>query len=110
MNLVERTDMDKLRTAQESAQTAATAEDDIQLKAVAYAINSAANTGEHRVLFQEKLRQAVADELEANGYVLKYVGDPDYNPTRRVIISWSSSQSNESTDDNSEDEPVDDNI
>lgn len=111
MNLVERTDMDKLISAYAAATTAITAEDDVQLKAVAYAINSAANTGQFRTLFQEKLRPNVKDELESNGYKLTPVGDVH---ARKVIISWlPESDTSEDVDDEIDadiDEEVDDEL
>lgn len=86
MSLVNREDLDKLRTAEEALETAETSEDEIQLKAVAYAINSASNTGQTRVVFQEKLRTNTISELEMKGYTISYIGAAA--PERQALISW----------------------
>lgn len=86
MNLVEKDKMTELYPAAQSRQTAATAEDDIQLKAVAYAINSAANTGQLRVIFQEPLRENVKSQLEGNGYTIKYISAA--REEQQALISW----------------------
>lgn len=86
MSLVNREDMDKLRPAADSKDTAATAQDDIQLKAVAFAINSAANTGELRTVFQEKLRDGVIEQLISNGYVVQYIDAA--REKQQAVISW----------------------
>lgn len=86
MGLVDKNDMTTLYPASSSKSTAESAEDDIQLKAVAYAINSAANTGQMKVTFQEHLREAVKIQLKSKGYEVKPSGiavkDSSY------IISW----------------------
>jgi len=87
MALVDKDDMIKLRTAEESRATAQTAEHDIQIKAVAYAINNAANCGQDNIIFQEILRQDVASELKSKGYELSYVPETE----RGVLISWKES-------------------
>lgn len=87
MALVDKDDMIKLRTAAESRETAQTAEHDIQIKAVAYAINNAANCGQNSIIFQELLRKDVASELNSKGYHLEYVPETD----RGVLISWKES-------------------
>lgn len=86
MNLIPKDQMTELFTAAQSRQTATTAEDDIQLKAVAFAINSAANTGQFRVIFQEPLREAVKDQLEGSGYVIQYISAAKEN--QQALISW----------------------
>lgn len=86
MSLVEREDMTKLRTAAESRETAATAEHDVQLKAVAHLINQAANTGVERVTYQGEILDSVREELLAKGYFLRDVGGA--YPTRQVLIIW----------------------
>lgn len=87
MSLVNKDEMTALRPASEARSTAQTAEDEIQLMAVAFAINQASNTGEYRVEFQEQLRDAVKSELESNGYKIIFLGDV-YNKERHAIISW----------------------
>ena len=86
MSLVEKDEMTTLRSASESKDTAQTAEYEIQLKAVAYAINSAANTGELRTIFVGQLRDDVKEELESNGYTLTKYGQ--VNPDNETVISW----------------------
>ena len=86
MALVDKDHMTELRPASDAATTAATAEVDIQTQAVAYAINSASNTGERRTIFQGVLLPDVEEDLVSKGYTLKHIGEahPDY----RVLISW----------------------
>ncbi len=86
MSLVEKDEMTTLFSASESNANAKTAEDAIQLKAVAYAINSAANTGLFRVVFQEILRPAVKAELENKGYSIVPIGVAD--PDKHTLIEW----------------------
>lgn len=86
MSLVDKDHMTELRPASDALATAQTAEDEIQLKAVAFAINSASNTGQTRILFQDPLRDATKSTLESNGYEIKeYEGA---RPEGRVVISW----------------------
>ena len=84
MALVEKDEMTTLRTASDSKATAANSLDDIQTKAVAYAINSAANCGEYTTIFQEVIRPNVKSELLEKGYVLTPA--PELN--KGTIISW----------------------
>ena len=86
MNLVDKDHMTELFPAAQSRQTASTAEDDVQLKAVAFAINSAANTGQLRVIFQETLRPNVVDQLEGSGYTIKYLSAA--REDQQALISW----------------------
>lgn len=86
MALVDKDSMTILRTAAEAKTTASTAEVDIQLKAVAYAINTAANTGLTRIEFSEKLLDDVSAKLKANGYAVSNAGQAE--DTRPVVISW----------------------
>ena len=86
MALVEHDKMTTLYDASQSAATAATALDDIQLKAVAFAINSAANSGETSTTFSEDLRQATLDALKAKNYTIQNIGKAD--PSKLKLISW----------------------
>ena len=63
MSYVNKDEMTELRTAAESLETALTSEDTVQLKSVAYAINTAANSGATRCIFQEPLRSNTKKEL-----------------------------------------------
>lgn len=86
MALVDKDHMTELRPASDSKVTASTAEKDIQLQAVAYAINSAANTGEYTAVYQGKLLDEVKTELESNGYtLLQYTS---VIPDNSTVISW----------------------
>ena len=87
MALVEKDEMTTLRTAAQSRETAEGAEKDIQLKAVAYAINQAANTGETRVVFQNVLLDEVEAELLSHGYAISYNFNETY-PQKQPVISW----------------------
>ena len=64
----------ELVPASTARSTAETAEKDIQLKAVAHVINTAANTGCYEAKFNSILLPEVKEELEANGYTVKFVG------------------------------------
>lgn len=88
MSLVPRDEMTTLRSASESASTAKTAEDDVQLLAVAHAINQAANTGLYQVVFQTKLRENVKAELESKGYTIKYISNNAYDMEHNALIIW----------------------
>ena len=96
MSLVEKDHMTDLYTASQSRQTAATAEDDVQLKAVAYAINSAANTGQLRVIFQEPLRENVKEQLTGSGYNLQYISAA--REEQQTLISWKGDDAKNSDD------------
>ena len=86
MSRIERDDMNKLHSASECAEVAAVAEDEIQLSAVAYLINNAANTGLYKAEFLQKLRPAVKEQLESKGYTLRFSGGAD--PESSVEILW----------------------
>ena len=88
MSLVTKDEMTTLRSAADSRSTAETALKDIQLMAVAYAINNAANTGELEVLFQEKLIDDIKEELENNGYTVRFVNNNSYQKEHHALISW----------------------
>lgn len=84
MGKVPKDEMIVLHTAAESKSTATNAEDDTQLQAVAYAINSAANCGQLSVIFQEELRPNVESQVTGKGYTIKSASQLD----RGVVISW----------------------
>ena len=80
--------MTTLRPASDSRATAQTAEQDIQLKALAYAINNAANCGQTNVIFQEKILDVNIDELKSKGYKIRQ--DRFVSSTERsTLIEWS---------------------
>lgn len=82
-------DMDKLTElvpASEAQQTAMNAEKDLQIKAVAHVINTAANTGLYEAKYNTILLPEVKEELEAKGYVVKFVGLA--SSERQTLIIW----------------------
>ena len=80
------TNLTELVSAQEANQIAQTAEVTHQLMAVAYAINSAANTGELCTLFNQPLFPEVRAELISKGY--KVISAGIANPNNMTRISW----------------------
>ena len=84
MARVDKDHMTTLYPASDSKTTATTALDDIQLEAVAYAINNAANCGQLNVLFQEPLRDNTISELTSKNYEMQAAGGTE----RGTIISW----------------------
>lgn len=86
MSLVEKDKMTELRTAAQSYETSISSEDEVQLKAVAYAINSAANTGQLNTVFQGAIRPAVLEELESKGYNIRDIGTAQQD--KQMLISW----------------------
>jgi len=79
-NLVE------LVPASEAKATAATAEQDAQVKAVAHAINTAANTGCTEVKINQPLLPEVKSTLEGLGYKVYPVGLAE--STRVWMVCW----------------------
>ena len=86
-NLIPADEMTTLVPATQAQSIAATAEDAIQLKAVAYLINNAANTGQYRAKYNDELRPYVVQQLKSNGYTIRYTGNV-YNVEHDCIISW----------------------
>lgn len=86
MSLVDTDKLTELRTAAQSKETATTALDDVQIKEIAYAINTAANTGELRVEFVHRLREATKAQLLAKGYKITETGTAVQGDI--VVISW----------------------
>lgn len=88
MTLVNKDEMIKLRSASDSRATAQTAEKDIQLQAIAYAINTAANTGLFSTIYQSPLLDGVKEELEGKGYVVRFVNNNSMQKEHHTLISW----------------------
>ena len=86
MAKVDKDHMTELRSASDSKATATDAVKDTQLEAVAYLINSAANTGEMSAMFQGDLLDEVKSELETEGYTLTCADVANTN--RLTKISW----------------------
>lgn len=85
MALIERDKLNVLISAQEAKTIAEGALDDINLQQVAYAINTAANTGETEAIILTRMTAKTKEELEAKGYrvQIKVTGA---EPT--VVVSW----------------------
>lgn len=88
MSLVNKDEMTTLRSASDSRATAQTAEKEIQLQAIAYAINNAANTGLFEALYQSPLLPGVKEELEGKGYVVRFVNNNSMQKEHHALISW----------------------
>ena len=87
MALVPKDEMTTLRSAADAYSTSQTAEYEQQLKAVAFAVNEASNTGETRTMFLGKLLDDVKSELESKGYTVKE-NEQAANPPIQNVISW----------------------
>lgn len=87
MALIPRDKLTELVTAEQAKSTAESAAADIQLQAVAYAINCAANTGETRTEFKETMLPETKSALEAKGYKVQFIGQAV--ATAIALISWS---------------------
>lgn len=98
MSLVKRDQMTVLRSASESAATAAAAEHDIQLQSVAFLINEAANTGLYRAVYQQEMMAEVKATLESKGYAVKFINNTTYQPHHHALITWGDHNSADSTD------------
>ena len=68
MPLIPVTDLGKLKSAKELKKVASSAEVELQLSKVAYALNTAANSGETCVTVCEELLPEVIKKLEAEQY------------------------------------------
>lgn len=88
MSLVSKDEMTTLRSAADSRATAQSAEKDIQLQAIAYAINTAANTGLLETLYQTQLIDGVKEELESKGYTVRFVNNNSIQREHHALISW----------------------
>ena len=91
MSLIPQEDLKILQAASAVKAVAETAAYEQDLQAVAFAINSAANTGATSVTITMKLSKEVKDELEKNGYKLsnfKYNASPD----NQTIVSWEAAE------------------
>lgn len=89
MALIPQDDLTTLQAASAVKTVAASAVYEQDIRAIAYAINSAANTGETRVVITMRLSDQVKSELKNNGYTLTTV-DTNANPANQTIVSWES--------------------
>lgn len=86
MALIPTSDLTTLQSASAVKTVAQSAQEDTQEMAVAYAINTAANTGEMETVFQGVLFESIKTKLETEGYTLTNYGAA--NPDFRTVISW----------------------
>ena len=78
--------LDELVPATQARSTADSAEHDIQIKVVAHAINSAANTGCTETRINQRLLPEVKTQLESLGYKTYAVGKA--SPETQWLIVW----------------------
>ena len=72
MALIPMDELMTLKAASAVKTVASTAAADQQEKEIAYAINTAANTGEYDVAYNGKIIDSVKTKLESNGYKVTY--------------------------------------
>lgn len=89
MALIPQDELKELKTASDVLTVSDTAAYEQEKIGVAYLINSAANTGETRVVLNHKLSEQLKTELKSNGYKLIY-NVARANVTDEVCISWAS--------------------
>ena len=68
---VPREDMNKLQSAADLKSIAESAEVDAQVASIAYALNSAANTGETSVVWIGRMLAGTKTQVEAKGYTVE---------------------------------------
>ena len=85
MALIEIGKLNELVSASSAKSTSDSAVDDINLQQVAYAINSAANTGQTEVVVMTPLTDNTLTQLEANGYTVVYKKS---GAELTTVISW----------------------
>lgn len=72
MALIPMDELQQLKAASAVRSTAEAAEADQQKQAIAYLINTAANCGQYDVSYNGKILDSVKQELEGQGYTIKY--------------------------------------
>ena len=77
-------ELNQLQSAADAKTVAESSEVESQTQSIAYAINTAANTGEKSVVYLTPLIPEVRTTLEAEGYTIE---DRDAIPSG-VVISW----------------------
>lgn len=85
MALIEQGKLDKLLPASEAKAVAESAIDATNLAQVAYAINTAANTGETEAVIMSLMTPNTISELESNGYKIMYKKTAAQST---VVVSW----------------------
>lgn len=78
----------ELHSAEESRSTATNKSYllDVERQAIAAQINTAANSGELRCIYQQNISDEMKSELESKGYVITRATDDERIP--QFIISW----------------------
>lgn len=85
MALIERDKLNQLIPASEAKAVSETALDAINLAQVAYAINTAANTGETQTVVMTQMTDNTKEQLNAKGYKVNYKLT-GAQPT--LVVSW----------------------
>ena len=85
MGLIQRDSLNILLPAAEAQSVASTAIDELNLQQVAYAINSAANTGELRTVIMSSMTDNTISELEAKGYKIEHKIS---GAEKTTVVSW----------------------
>lgn len=86
--------LDKLSTLVEASEVQAVAKDSRlynELASIAYAINTAANTGEYRVLYGHRISDDAKKEVEGKGYKVTPHYPPETIDEMKPIIEKSAS-------------------
>lgn len=68
MALIEQSELSILRSADEAKTVADSAREELEKSSVAYAINTAANTGEHSTVFSHPISDVILEVLRGQGY------------------------------------------
>ena len=68
MALIQKEELEELKSASDVKSVADTAVEEIERKQVAKLINLAANAGQHSAIWQHDMSDKLKEELESNGY------------------------------------------
>lgn len=80
-------DMIVLYPASESKDRSDAAEYLQEIQSIAYAINSAANTGKHKISWNHEISEAAKSMLVSKNYVITQISESVY-PERTYEIKW----------------------
>lgn len=87
MSLIPQDEMFELKPAATVKTVSETAEYEQEKKAVAFAINNAANTGSTNVVINHELSKQLTDLLTSNGYTITH-NFSRVTPKAEPVISW----------------------
>ena len=87
MTLIPQDEMFELKPAATVKTVSETAELEQEKKAVAFAINNAANTGSTNVVINHRLSKELTDLLTSNGYTITH-NFSRVDPKDEPVISW----------------------